>query len=84
MVVQENDFDEWLENPVTRAVMRMLRNYAGAARERFLSRAWVGGYLNSMGQIELQDLKARSEFAEELAELSFRTFEEFSGNEQSK
>lgn len=42
-MIDPDDFEAWLANPITQHVMKMLREDAEAAKAAWLSHSWDGG-----------------------------------------
>jgi len=74
MAVSKDDFEEWLENPVTGEVLAAVGRYGQTLRVRFSDQAWSGGIWTGERQVDLAVIKGQSRMASELSELDFEAF----------
>ena len=74
--VTEDQFQEWLENPVTEQVFRALMNWSRFLEEEVKAEMWAASHLSPEEQCRLALNKGRSRQAQETARLDFETFEQ--------
>ncbi len=80
-MVKKEDFEDWLENPVTMEVRRALKHAAESARMAWEHKAWEAPFLTAETQIDMASLKAKSQISEDVSELSFETLMSWSRND---
>jgi hypothetical protein len=44
---EKDDFEAWRENPITRAVLKLLSEEAESARNTWIQHSWAGGEADS-------------------------------------
>lgn len=71
-MIEKEDFDSWLENPVTQAVFRALSMKAQEAKEKWVRSSWNEGQNDPL---LLADLRARAEIAQDITELKHEDLE---------
>lgn len=77
-MVNREEFEEWLENPITRAFRKAMQGYADKTEGQFFDKAWGLNFLTQEQRMALVRLKARSDLATVVAEFTFDDYEEFS------
>ncbi len=80
-MVKKEDFEDWLENPVTREVFLALKNAAAHSKMLWGHKAWESPFLTMENQIDMAELKAKSRICEDVSELSYETLMSWSRND---
>jgi hypothetical protein len=80
-VLSREDFEGWLENPATRAVLKAIGNRANFTREMVQGQMMVTAYLTPEHQVQLALLKGEA-MAYEL--MSMLTFEDLQQREKDE
>lgn len=79
-MIDKDDFDLWLANPVTEAVFRMLKQEADGAKEQWVRMSWAG----QIDQLTHQYLRARADTYNSVCELEFKDLEESHDEERER
>lgn len=78
MKVSKETFEEWLENPVTESVLKVLENYSRAAESEVKAQMWAADFLSPEQQANLSLNKGMAMLAHDISELTFEAYEQFS------
>lgn len=70
-MIEREEFEAWLEEPITRLFLQALENYASEARHQHQQATWAGRYHSAEDQSWLAHLKGRCDTAEFFAEMDF-------------
>jgi hypothetical protein len=68
MSLSKDDFDDWVENPVTIKVMEKLREHISEAEIRWMQHSWGRG---NSDPLILADLRARAVVLTEIINLAY-------------
>lgn len=77
-MISREDFQRWLEDPVTRAVIRAHRQTAHDNREAWIAHSWGNGHANPLILLEL---KTRADAYLAIAEMNYEAVCEALGEE---
>jgi hypothetical protein len=72
-VIDREQFEEWLANPVTEWVLKRVGELAEKNKQQWIDESWGQGICNPSVLI---DLKARAEAAKDLSELEWKDIDD--------
>lgn len=72
MEINEEEFEAWKDNPITKEVDRALSRWADKLKSDWMQRSWEEGGADAL---LLADLRARAEQCADLVDLNFETLE---------
>lgn len=74
-MVERDDFEAWLADPITRLFFKALANYSRQAREQLMEAAWAGSYTTPQEQAWMAHLRGRASATDWFSEIDFEEFE---------
>lgn len=75
MVIDRDEFEAWLADPVTRIFFKALENYAQQARDQLNEAAWAGSYITPQEQAWMAHLRGRASATDWFSEIDFEDLE---------
>lgn len=79
-MIEREDFNSWLDNPITVHVFRELKKVADKAKEKWVTASWDQGETDP---VLLADLRARAETINDLITVSYEDIDD-SGSSEAK
>lgn len=76
MKVEKEDFEEWLENPITQAVLNGMKRHAELYQDVIKERVWNSGYLTTERQVELAGEKAAILSQMDIASITYEDYQQ--------
>ncbi len=73
-MVKKEDFEDWLENPVTMEFRKAMQSYSKWWLDMWMADVWDEPFLTTEKQIELNLKKARSIVSKNIAEWTYEDF----------
>jgi hypothetical protein len=76
-MVDQDEFDAWKEEPISRLFFQALAYYAEETKRQFNEITWAGRYLTPEDQAWIAHLRGRSETAKWFAEINLEELQSF-------
>ncbi len=81
-MIKKEDFEDWVENPVTMQFREAMQAYSKWWLDTWMSEVWDEPFLTTEKQIELSLKKARSIVSKNIAEWTYEEMLSFTSKEQ--
>lgn len=77
-MILQDDFEAWLQNPVTLEVFAALKALGDGARQEWIAASWDGTFIDKDYRAAL---KAKEQTCKDLIEMSYEDFTEWQAKE---